>query len=216
MGNSEVTPGNDHQPESRPNQVGPPPSFPSFLVSSPGLLQINSPCAHTMESRFNRYMGEIMPLHPPVKNQAETHLALAPEFQSPAVARCCKAWNRAFKAHTDAGTSSVWVPVRANEAYRSAMPRSPPLRTSATLLPAWPTVWLSAQSCRPMPPPSSMRQESPPALSSSLKARPPRAVLRGKIKFPAVNCGLGFCRRKNNNLPGTGLPDLPQNDPKSA
>ena len=75
-------------------------------------------------------MGEIMPLHPPVKNQAETHLALAPEFQSPAVARCCKAWNRAFKAHTDAGTSSVWVPVRANEAYRSAMP---PLTTPQNL-----------------------------------------------------------------------------------
>lgn len=52
----------------------------------------------------------------------ENRIALNPEFQNPAVARCCNEWNRAFKAHTAAGLRPLSVMVRANEAYRNAMP----------------------------------------------------------------------------------------------
>ena len=63
-----------------------------------------------------------MPLHRLAENTPEEHLALDPEFDSPAVARCCKAWNRAFKAHREGGTNPVSTNLRANEAYRNAMP----------------------------------------------------------------------------------------------
>jgi len=63
-----------------------------------------------------------MPQHPSVGSMPRQHIALDPEFQSPAVARCCNAWNRAFKAYTEAGCSPVFITVRANEAYRNAMP----------------------------------------------------------------------------------------------
>jgi len=63
-----------------------------------------------------------MPVHPNAKNMREEHIALAPVFHSPAVARCCKAWNRAFKAHREGGTNPVSIYLRANEAYREAMP----------------------------------------------------------------------------------------------
>jgi hypothetical protein len=63
-----------------------------------------------------------MPLHPLAKNLPEEHIALAPYFHSSAVARCCKARNRAFKAHREVGTNPVSTSLRANEAYRNAMP----------------------------------------------------------------------------------------------
>ena len=63
-----------------------------------------------------------MPLHPEAKKMREPLLGLAPEFHSPAVARCCKAWNRTYRAHRIGGTNPVSSLVRANEAYRAAMP----------------------------------------------------------------------------------------------
>jgi hypothetical protein len=63
-----------------------------------------------------------MPVHPLAKNMPEEYLALAPGFHSPAVARCCKAWNRAFKAQLKGGTSPISIRLRASEAYREAMP----------------------------------------------------------------------------------------------
>ena len=35
-----------------------------------------------------------MPIHPNARKMREEHIALAPVFHSPAVSRCCKAWNR--------------------------------------------------------------------------------------------------------------------------
>jgi len=63
-----------------------------------------------------------MPLHPLAKNLRDERIALAPEFDSPAVARCCDAWNRAFQAAKAAGTNPVSVYLRANEAYHAALP----------------------------------------------------------------------------------------------
>ena len=63
-----------------------------------------------------------MPRHNQAKDNVSNRIALAPEFQNPAVARCCKAWNRSFNANLKAGTDPVLVYVRANEAYRFAMP----------------------------------------------------------------------------------------------
>jgi len=40
-----------------------------------------------------------MPRHPQANDTVLNPIALAPEFHNPAVARCCKAWNRAFRAN---------------------------------------------------------------------------------------------------------------------
>ena len=63
-----------------------------------------------------------MPLHPLAKNMPEEYLAVPPGFHSPAIARCCKAWNRAYKYHRERGTNPISFHLRANEAYREAMP----------------------------------------------------------------------------------------------
>ena len=63
-----------------------------------------------------------MPLHPLAKNLPVQRMALAPEFHSPAVARCCQAWNRVYRANRKAGTNPISTSLRANEAYRNAMP----------------------------------------------------------------------------------------------
>jgi hypothetical protein len=84
-----------------------------------------------MEARFQTNIpGEIMPCPPQAKDTVLNQIALAPEFNHPAVARCCKAWNLSFKANLKAGTDPVLIYVRANEAYRFAMP---PLSTPESL-----------------------------------------------------------------------------------
>jgi hypothetical protein len=65
---------------------------------------------------------KVMPVHPQAKNLPVEHMALAPEFHSPAVARCCQAWNRVYRANRKAGTNPISTSLRANEAYRNAMP----------------------------------------------------------------------------------------------
>ena len=64
------------------------------------------------------------------KDKVLNPIALAPKFHNPAVARCCHAWNRVFKANSKAGTNPVLIYIRANEAYRFAMP---PLSTPESL-----------------------------------------------------------------------------------
>ena len=81
-----------------------------------------------------------MPVHPNAKNMREEHIALAPVFHSPAVARCCKAWNRAFKAHREGGTNPVSIYLRANEACQR---HAAPLQPSATSLLGGPATILS-------------------------------------------------------------------------
>jgi hypothetical protein len=71
-----------------------------------------------------------MPPHSVTNDNVLNPIALAPEFHNPAVARCCKAWNRVFTANQKAGTDPVLVYVRANEAFRFAMP---PLSTPRDL-----------------------------------------------------------------------------------
>jgi len=58
------------------------------------------------------------------------NLALDPAFQSPAVARCCEAWTTVYKAERAKGTPGVSCYLRANEAYRYAMP---PLTTAKNI-----------------------------------------------------------------------------------
>jgi len=50
------------------------------------------------------------------------NIDLAPEYSCPAIDRCCKAWYAAFQKAQAAGTNPVSVRLRANEAYRFAMP----------------------------------------------------------------------------------------------
>ena len=45
-----------------------------------------------------------------------------PSFANPAVAHCCKAWKKVFRAAVDAGKSELAAAFRAGEAYRAAMP----------------------------------------------------------------------------------------------
>jgi hypothetical protein len=45
-----------------------------------------------------------------------------PSFANPAVAHCCKAWKKAFRATTDADKSEIIAAYEAAEAYRAAMP----------------------------------------------------------------------------------------------
>jgi len=45
-----------------------------------------------------------------------------PSFANPAVAHCCKAWKKAFRASVDAGKSELTASFQAGEAYRAAMP----------------------------------------------------------------------------------------------
>jgi hypothetical protein len=45
-----------------------------------------------------------------------------PSFANPAVAHCCKAWKKAFRAAVDAGKSELAASFQAAEAYRAAMP----------------------------------------------------------------------------------------------
>jgi len=71
-----------------------------------------------------------MPPHSETNDNIHNPIALAPEFHNPAVARCCKAWNRVFKANQKAGPAPVLIYIRANEAFRFAMP---PLSTPQDL-----------------------------------------------------------------------------------
>jgi hypothetical protein len=165
-------------------------------------------------------MGEIMPQHPPVKNQAPTHLALAPEFQSPAVARCCKAWNRAFKAHTDARTNPVWVPIRANEAYRSAMP---PLTTPQNLCDFIACVahGVSVRAICLIHATSLLAAARVASSAFRLVENPPERPAprsaRGKNKISGCETvDWDFAAVKTTTYPELPSPDRPQNDPKSA
>jgi len=45
-----------------------------------------------------------------------------PSFANPAVAHCCKAWKKVFRAAVDAGKSELTASFQAGEAYRAAMP----------------------------------------------------------------------------------------------
>jgi hypothetical protein len=45
-----------------------------------------------------------------------------PSFANPAVAHCCEAWKKAFRAAKDAGRSDVIAGDNAAEVYRAAMP----------------------------------------------------------------------------------------------
>jgi len=54
------------------------------------------------------------------------NIDLAPDFDCPAIKRCCEAWYSAFKKAQADGINPVSVRLRANEAYRYAMP---PLNT---------------------------------------------------------------------------------------
>lgn len=45
-----------------------------------------------------------------------------PSFANPAVAHCCKAWKKAFRARINADKSEVFAANEAAEAYRAAMP----------------------------------------------------------------------------------------------
>src|SRR4051794_3159117 len=84
-----------------------------------------------MESRLqNQFPGETMPRHLQAKDSIFNRVSLPPGFHNAAVERCCKAWHRSFKANSKAGTDPVIVIVRANEAYRFAMP---PLTTPQNL-----------------------------------------------------------------------------------
>lgn len=49
-------------------------------------------------------------------------LALNPDFCSPAITRCCNAWKTVYAAERARGTPGVSCYLRANEAYRYAMP----------------------------------------------------------------------------------------------
>ena len=49
-------------------------------------------------------------------------LTLNPVFCSPAVTRCCEAWKIVYQAERAKGTPGVSCYLRANEAYRYAMP----------------------------------------------------------------------------------------------
>jgi hypothetical protein len=86
--------------------------------------------AHNGIINQNQYLGETMPVHPEAKYMTVEHLSLAQEYRNPAVERCCKARNRAFKYQLNRGTKPVYIYVRANAAYRDAMP---PLTTPQNL-----------------------------------------------------------------------------------
>jgi hypothetical protein len=58
------------------------------------------------------------------------HLTLDPAFHNAAVTRCCKAWTTAYRAARIAGTWGPACYIRANEAYRNAMP---PLTTTQNI-----------------------------------------------------------------------------------
>ncbi len=159
-----------------------------------------------------------MPQQPPARNLAEQHLALAPEFQSPAVARCCKAWNRAFKAHTDAGTQPVWIPVRANEAYRSAMP---PLSSPQNLsdFVACVAYGVAVRTILPFQAASLLDAARVAARVFKLVETPPNAPsprkARGKNKIPGCETvEWDFAAVKTTTYPELPSPDRPQNDPK--
>lgn len=50
------------------------------------------------------------------------HLEVAPGYDSDAVARCCQAWNLTLEAASKKGINIVSCHLRANEAFRNAMP----------------------------------------------------------------------------------------------
>lgn len=50
------------------------------------------------------------------------HIALDPAYRCAALTRCCEAWSHAQQTERANGTSGVACYLRANEAYRSAMP----------------------------------------------------------------------------------------------
>ena len=50
------------------------------------------------------------------------NIDLSPDFDCPAINRCCQAWYRGYKNAQAKGTNPVSVRLRANEAYRYAMP----------------------------------------------------------------------------------------------
>jgi len=49
-------------------------------------------------------------------------LPLPPELEETAIGRCCEAWSRAYENAVAEGRGEVSCAVRANEAYRIAMP----------------------------------------------------------------------------------------------
>ena len=58
------------------------------------------------------------------------HLEVSPEYHSTAVERCCRAWNLTLEAALDEGINLVSSHLRANEAFRNAMP---PLTTARNI-----------------------------------------------------------------------------------
>jgi len=50
------------------------------------------------------------------------NIDLATEYECPAIKRCSEAWYQAWKKHEATGINPVSVRLRANEAYRYAMP----------------------------------------------------------------------------------------------
>lgn len=58
------------------------------------------------------------------------NLALDPAFHNAAVTRCCNAWKIVYKAERAKGTPGVSCYLRANEAFRYAMP---PLTTAQNI-----------------------------------------------------------------------------------
>lgn len=50
------------------------------------------------------------------------HIALDPAFRNAAIARCCRAWTDAQQTERANGTAGWACYLRANEAYRNAMP----------------------------------------------------------------------------------------------
>jgi hypothetical protein len=87
-------------------------------------MQINCPKTRTLISALPKVR-----LEEPVKHSARVwplepmdNIDLAPEFDCPAIRRCCQAWYSAFRAAQVANTNPVSVRMRANEAYRYAMP----------------------------------------------------------------------------------------------
>jgi hypothetical protein len=118
-----------------------------------------------------------MPLHPLAKDLPEEHIALAPEFHSPAVARCCQAWNRAFKSHLQGGTNHVWSTCAPTKPTATPCRRSPPPKASATLSPALHTAGVASRIFKL-------------AASIANTTAPPRPS--EKIEFPAVKLWAGI------------------------
>jgi hypothetical protein len=151
-----------------------------------------------MESRIKTDMGDIMPLHPLAKDLPEEHIALAPEFHSPAVARCCQAWNRAFKSHLQGGANPVSVHLRANEAYRNAMPPLSTPQTSATLSPALHTAGVASRAFK--------------LAASIANTTAPRVPAKNKISG-CETVGWNFAGLKTTTRPEESFTDRTELDP---